>query len=108
MKHNSCLFWRIVRGLALCHSVWEDRWHLAFFSNFPNADGVAVVITNRHHPSSSFDLARSVLLGLVLAAGTVARLLDRKMKDKGRTAMGFEGFGLEHVHAKLFPMHGAR
>ena len=28
------------------------------------------------------------------------------MDDVGRTGMIFEGFGVDHVHAKLFPMHG--
>jgi histidine triad (HIT) family protein len=32
--------------------------------------------------------------------------LDLKLKDVGRTAVVFEGFGVDHVHAKLFPLHG--
>jgi hypothetical protein len=28
------------------------------------------------------------------------------LDDVGRTAMVFEGFGVDHIHAKLFPMHG--
>jgi hypothetical protein len=38
----------------------------------------------------------------------VAKLLDAKLDDVGRTAMVFEGFGVDHVHAKLFPMHGTK
>jgi len=29
-----------------------------------------------------------------------------KLKDVGRTGMIFEGFGVDHIHAKLFPMYG--
>ena len=42
----------------------------------------------------------------MLATKKVAKLLDEKLDDVGRTAMVFEGFGVDHVHSKLFPMHG--
>ena len=35
-------------------------------------------------------------------------MLDSKLKDVGRTGMIFEGFGVDHVHSKLFPMHGTK
>jgi hypothetical protein len=44
----------------------------------------------------------------MLATKKVAKLLDSKLADVGRTAMVFEGFGIDHVHAKLFPMHGTK
>ena len=34
------------------------------------------------------------------------KLIDRKLDGVGRTGLIFEGFGVDHVHAKLFPMHG--
>ena len=55
-----------------------------------------------------FDLPDEVLTGLMLATKKVAKLLDAKLDDVGRTAMVFEGFGVDHVHAKLFPMHGTK
>ena len=33
-------------------------------------------------------------------------LIDAAFEDVGRTGMIFEGFGIDHVHTKLFPMHG--
>ena len=36
------------------------------------------------------------------------REINAKFEDVGRTAMIFEGFGVDHVHAKLFPMHGTK
>lgn len=45
---------------------------------------------------------------LVTASKKVAKLLDEKLDDVGRTGMMFEGFGVDHLHAKLFPMHGTR
>ena len=47
-----------------------------------------------------------VVTALVLAAKRVALLLDEKLEDVGRSGMIFEGYGVDHLHAKLFPMHG--
>lgn len=103
---NECIFCKIVRGEAPAHRIWEDEEHLAFLSIFPNTEGFSVVIPKRHHPSYAFELPDTVLSGLVLAAKRVGRLLDEKLPGVGRTGMIFEGFGVDHVHAKLFPMHG--
>jgi diadenosine tetraphosphate (Ap4A) HIT family hydrolase len=103
---QDCIFCKIVNGEAPSHKVWEDGEHLAFLSIFPNTEGTTVVITKEHHPSYAFDLPDEVLSGLILAAKKVAKLLDSKLVDVGRTAMVFEGFGVDHIHAKLFPMHG--
>lgn len=105
---SDCIFCQIAAGEAPSHKVWESDTHLAFLSIFPNTQGVTVVIPKEHHPSYAFDLPDAALEELVLAAKQVAKLLDAKLEDVGRTAMVFEGFGVDHVHAKLFPMHGTR
>jgi len=64
------------------------------------------VITKEHYPSYAFDLPADVLQGLVAASAEVGKLIDSKLEDVGRTGMIFEGFGVNHVHSKLFPMHG--
>ncbi len=66
------------------------------------------MITKEHYPSYVFDLSEEVLMGLVVAAKKTAKLLDAKLEDVGRTGMIFEGFGVDHVHAKLFSMHGTK
>lgn len=103
-----CIFCNIVKGEAPSHSVWEDEKHVAFLSIFPNTEGVTVVIPKEHYPSYIFDLPKEVRAELIEAAGTVARLLDSNLDDVGRTGMIFEGFGVDHIHAKLFPMHGTK
>lgn len=104
----SCIFCDIARGKSPAHVIWEDEQHLAFLSIFPNTLGVTVVITKEHYSSYVFDLPEDVMIGLVLAAKKVAKLLDAKLEDVGRTGLIFEGFGIDHVHAKLFPLHGTR
>lgn len=102
----NCIFCKIVTGEAPSHKIWEDDQHLAFLSIFPNTPGFTVVIPKTHYPSYAFDAADDVLSGLTTAAKKVGKLLDEKLGDVGRTGMIFEGFGVDHLHAKLFPMHG--
>jgi diadenosine tetraphosphate (Ap4A) HIT family hydrolase len=105
---TDCIFCKIVNGEAPSYKIWESESHLAFLSIFPNTEGVTVVIPKTHYPSYIFDLPDGALIELILAAKKVAKLLDAKLDDVGRTAMVFEGFGVDHVHAKLFPMHGTK
>lgn len=103
---DDCIFCRIVKGEVPCHKIWEDDNHLAFLSIYPNTDGFSVVITKRHYSSYAFELPDRVLSELVLATKKVAKQLDKAFEDVGRTGMFFEGFGVDHIHSKLFPMHG--
>ncbi len=105
---ENCIFCKIVNGESPCHKILEDDKHIAFLSIFPNTEGFSVVITKEHYSSYAFDLPDEILKGLVLASKKVAKLLDSKLSDVGRTGMIFEGFGVDHIHAKLFPMHGTK
>jgi diadenosine tetraphosphate (Ap4A) HIT family hydrolase len=105
---KDCIFCQIVKGEAPCHKIWEDEKHLAFLSIFPNTEGFSVVITKEHYSSYVFDLPEKVMTDLVVAAKEVAKRLDSAFSDVARTGMVFEGFGVDHIHAKLFPMHGTK
>ncbi|WP_227368868.1 HIT family protein [Halomonas sp. M20] len=102
----NCTFCDIVSGKSPCHHIWEDDDHLAFLSIFPNTLGFSVVIPKMHYSSYAFDQDDDVLTKLVLATRQVALLLDRSLQGVARTGMFFEGYGVDHLHAKLFPMHG--
>ncbi|WP_414166184.1 HIT family protein [Superficieibacter sp. BNK-5] len=102
----NCIFCQIAEGKAPCHKIWEDDHHLAFLSIFPNTEGFTVVIPKKHYPSYAFDLPPQALANLALATQKVAKLLDRAFPNVGRSGMFFEGFGVDHVHSKLSPMHG--
>lgn len=103
---NDCIFCKIVKGEAPCHKIWEDEKHLAFLSIFPNTAAFSVVITKEHYSSYAFDLDDDVLEGLIVASKKVGKLIDSKLEDVGRTGLIFEGYGVDHIHSKLFPMHG--
>jgi len=103
---NDCIFCKIVAKEAPAHIVWEDDAHVAFLSIFPNTEGVTVVIPKEHKESYAFNLEDEELSALMVATKRVAKILDGGLENVGCTAMVFEGFGVDHVHAKLYPMHG--
>ncbi len=105
-SENACVFCEMVAGRVECHRIWEDDQHLAFLSSFPNTVGVSVVIPKAHHESYVFQVPEAVVQGLMHAVRSVAQLLDATFEDVGRCAMAFEGFGVNHLHAKVFPLHG--
>ena len=103
---SDCVFCKIVAGEVSAEVVWEDNEHIAFLSIFPNTDGYTVVATKKHNPSYVFENDDETLKGFVLATKTVGRLLDKAFEDVARTGMITEGYGVDHLHAKLMPMHG--
>lgn len=103
---EECIFCQIVEGKIPSHQVYEDNDYLAFLTIFPNTEGLTVVVPKTHYSSYAFEVPDQVLTGLVLTAKKVARKIDKAYQDVGRTGLIFEGFGVDHLHAKLFPMHG--
>lgn len=101
-----CVFCEIVAGSVPCHRVWEDESHLAFLSLHPNTRGFTVVIPKDHYSSYAFEQDDAVLSALILATKRVAKVLVGALDDVGRCGMFFEGYGVDHLHSKLFPMHG--
>jgi len=105
-KKDGCIFCAIAAGEAPAHTIWEGETHMAFLSIFPNTEGFTVVIPKEHHGSYVFAEDVGVIDALMRAAKEVAGVLDATFEDVGRTGLIFEGFGVDHLHAKLFPMHG--
>ncbi len=103
---ENCIFCKIAANQVPSYKVWEDAQYMAFLTPFPNTEGFTVVIPKVHYGSYIFEAPDSVLTGLVIAARAVALKIDRAFSDVGRTGLIFEGFGVDHLHAKLFPMHG--
>ena len=103
---EDCIFCKIVRGEIPSHKIWEDDKHIAFLGIFPNTEGFTVLIPKKHYSSYFADTPQDALCELMKAAQKVAKLLDKKLEDVGRTGLIFEGWGVDHIHAKLIPMHG--
>jgi len=103
---KECIFCQIAKGKTPCHKIWEDKNFLAFLSIHPNTDGASVVIPKKHFKSDVFEMPDNDLKEFIVAIKKVAKLLDRSFEAVGRTALVFEGYGVDHAHAKLFPLHG--
>ena len=81
---------------------------MAFLSIFPNTEGFSVVIPKEHRGSYIFSENDETMTELMLAAKKASKILEEKLPDVGRCGLMFEGFGVDHLHAKLFPMHGTK
>jgi len=106
MSDDGCIFCKIVKGEIPCHKILEDEKHLAFLSIFPNTDGFTIVIPKKHYSSYVFDNSDDVITDLILFTKKVAKILDNYFEDVGRCGVVFEGFGVDHLHSKIYPMHG--
>jgi len=106
IEKMSCIFCDIVQGVSPSHVIWEDDRHMSFLSIFPNTPGFTVVIPKIHHDSYAFKQSDSTLCELIVAAKKTALLIDKSLPDVARTGLILEGYGVDHLHAKLFPMHG--
>lgn len=103
---KNCIFCQIAKGKAPAHIIWEDKKHLAFLGIFPNTKGFTILIPKKHYSSYFAEMPPIALAEMFKAAQKVAKLLEKKLKGVGRTGLIFEGWGVDHIHAKLIPMHG--
>ena len=102
---TDCVFCKIISGEVSANKIYEDENYIAFLDLFPNTEGQTLVIPKKHFHSYAFDMLDEEYSKLLLVAKKVAKLLDKKLGVK-RTAMVMEGLGIDHVHIKLYPLHG--
>ncbi len=102
---DNCIFCKIGEGKIPCVKIWEDQNHLAFLDLNPNTKGMTLVIPKMHFPSDATDMPDTDYSQLMLAAKSVAKILEIGLKVK-RVALVMEGLGVNHVHIKLYPISG--
>ncbi|MXV87166.1 MAG: HIT family protein [Acidimicrobiales bacterium] len=102
---DNCVFCRIAAGAEPCHVVYEDERHLGFLDIFPNTEGFSVVITKEHFPSDVSRAGSQVAADLFEAARNVAAKIAHAYDDVDRCAIVFEGMMIDHLHAKVIPLH---
>ncbi len=102
---GECIFCKIARGEIPSVKIWEDEKHLAILDVNPNTEGMTLVLTKEHYDSDATDMPEKDYCNLMLAAKKVAKLLEKSLKVK-RVAIVTEGLGVNHVHIKLYPIHG--
>uniref|UniRef100_A0A1A7XEY9 Isoaspartyl peptidase/L-asparaginase n=2 Tax=Nothobranchiidae TaxID=405002 RepID=A0A1A7XEY9_9TELE len=99
---NDNLFSQIICGEQQQWRVWEDSEHVAFLTPYPNRPGLTVVVPRKSLTSDIFSLEDSDYEALILATYKVAQLLQEGMNAPS-VALIFEGYEIDHAHAKLVP-----
>lgn len=102
---SECVFCKIVEGSVPCAKVWEDEQFLAFLDIRPTMEGMTLVIPKTHRQSYLFNESDDIISGIFAASRHVAKMLEKAFKV-GRVAAVAEGAGVNHLHIKLYPMHG--
>ena len=99
------IFDKIVDGSILSRKVWEDDKFLAFLTPFPNTPGVTVLAAKQNPGDYVFGVDDALVAEMMAAAKKVAKLLEKGL-GVSRVGIVFEGTGVPHLHAKLYPLHG--
>lgn len=102
MADRSCVFCRIVGGLAPAHVVWSDVEHVAFLDMAPITPGHVLLVPRAHVPwVDQLDPdAHARLFARVRAlAGPVAAAAGAP-----HTGIAVEGYGVAHAHVHLVPV----
>ncbi|MFA5086231.1 MAG: HIT family protein [Candidatus Paceibacterota bacterium] len=100
-----CIFCKIIKGEMESVRIWEDKDFIAILDINPNTRGVTLVMPKAHHDSYAFDMPEKDYSKLMAASRKVAKILEKGLKVR-RVAMVMEGLGINHVHIKLYPLHG--
>ena len=107
MQKDNCIFCRIAQNKLPSVKVLEDSEHLAILDLNPNTEGVTIVITKDHFDSDATDMPDKSYTALMLFAKQTCKILEKGLKVK-RVAIVMEGLGINHVHIKLYPIHGLK
>lgn len=100
-----CIFCKIVAGEIPSTKIRESETHVAFMDIFPNCRGQALLIPKKHFDSDAFAMPTQDYLTLMETAQKVAKILEKWLKVQ-RVAMVMEWMWVNHVHIKLYPLHG--
>lgn len=99
------IFSDLLEGKDDFFPVWEDDDFIAFLTPYPNTPGLTIVIPKHNPGDYIFSISEHVYTNLLCATRKVAHILERALNVK-RVALVFEGTGVAHVHAKLYPLYG--
>ena len=104
---KDCIFCKIVNAEIPSETIYEDDWFIAILDVNPNTEGMTLVIPKKHFGSDVFEMPDGDYINFMIASRKVAKILEKGLKVK-RVAMVMEGMGVNHMHVKLYPLHGLK
>ena len=102
---KDCLFCKIVNGEIPSFEIYEDERVIAILDLYPITKGQTLVITKQHHSSKFSNLENETLINLIESTQKVAKGIESSLENVERCQLVFEGFHVDHIHAKLFPAY---
>lgn len=101
-----CIFCKINSGEIPSYKIWENDKFIAILDIFPNCKGQTLLISKQHYDSDLFEIHdKELYKDVILATDEVIQLLKKKLNIQ-RVGMIIEGMWVNHLHIKLYPMHG--
>ncbi|PIZ46426.1 HIT family protein [candidate division WWE3 bacterium CG_4_10_14_0_2_um_filter_41_14] len=100
---ESCLFCKIIHGEIPCHKVYEDEHTFAFLDHMPIREGHTLIVPKIH-----VDYAHHLddqTFQYVMATTKKMMIAVDKALSPSRVGVIIEGFGVNHTHVKVFPLH---
>lgn len=104
---GECIFCKVLSGEVESAAIYEDKKYLAILDLFPNCEGMTVLIPKKHAGSDVFDMEDREYIELMKTSKKIAKKLEKGLGVK-RVAMVCEGMGIDHMHVKLYPLHGLK
>lgn len=101
-QNKNCLFCKIIAGEIPSEKIYEDEKCIVIPDKFPTALGQSLVVAKKHIPYV-FDLNTDDYLHLFRIAKDVALALDKTFNPE-RVCLLVEGFQVDHIHIKLYPV----
>lgn len=98
------IFTRIINGEIPCHKVYEDDKTLAFMDIHPVQLGMVLVIP-KEQIANVEDLPKDLYLAVMATVYKIIQAQRSVFPDKLKIAIQVEGFDVQHMHVKLFPIN---
>ena len=101
---DKCIFCSLANAESRSNKVYENEDFVALLDIHPNTKGMTLVIPKKHYDSYLFNQEDTLMDQIMRISKKVSKKLEKALNVK-RVALVFEGMGIGHLHAKLYPIH---
>jgi len=102
---SDCVFCKIISWEIPSVKIWEDDDSLAILDISPNCKWMTLLMSKKHYWSDLFDLDNEFYSKFLLIVKKIVEILKRWL-EVHRVTMVMEWMDVDHLHIKLYPLHG--